>query len=102
MAVLKSLRAMEAATCCVMIEGGGRARRARSQNTPLTATEFSGTIGLPLPSIDVSINDTIPFAARGASGRAASRSNVTPGDYHSLKRMRRHHAGLLPAHGDSS
>jgi long-chain acyl-CoA synthetase len=46
------------ATACPMIEGWGMSETcAMGTNNPVTNTEFSGTIGLPLPSIYVAIKD---------------------------------------------
>jgi long-chain acyl-CoA synthetase len=46
------------ATGCPMIEGWGMSETcAIGTNNPVTNTEFSGTIGLPLPSVYVSIKD---------------------------------------------
>jgi acyl-CoA synthetase (AMP-forming)/AMP-acid ligase II len=45
-------------TGCAMVEGWGMSETcAIGTNNPVTATDFSGTIGLPLPGIDVSIKD---------------------------------------------
>ncbi len=46
------------ATGCPMIEGWGMSETcAIGTNNPVTNTEFSGTIGLPLPSIYIAIKD---------------------------------------------
>lgn len=46
------------ATGCVMVEGWGMSETcAIGTNNPLDATDFSGTIGLPLPGIDLAIKD---------------------------------------------
>jgi long-chain acyl-CoA synthetase len=46
------------ATACPMIEGWGMSETcAMGTNNPVTNTQFSGTIGLPLPSIYVAIKD---------------------------------------------
>jgi long-chain acyl-CoA synthetase len=46
------------ATACPMIEGWGMSETcAIGTNNPVTSTEFSGSIGLPLPSIEISIKD---------------------------------------------
>lgn len=72
------------ATGCVMVEGWGMSETcAIGTNNPLDATEFSGTIGLPLPSIDIAIKDddghTLPA---GQPGEICIRGpNVTPGYY---------------------
>ena len=45
-------------TGCPMIEGWGMSETcAIGTNNPVTSTEFSGTIGLSLPSIEISIKD---------------------------------------------
>lgn len=45
-------------TGCVMVEGWGMTETcAIGTNNPLTSQEFSGTIGLPLPGIDIAIKD---------------------------------------------
>lgn len=45
-------------TGCPMIEGWGMSETcAIGTNNPVLSTEFSGTIGLPLPSIDIAIKD---------------------------------------------
>jgi long-chain acyl-CoA synthetase len=46
------------ATGCPMIEGWGMSETcAIGTNNPVTNKEFTGTIGLPLPSIDIAIKD---------------------------------------------
>jgi long-chain acyl-CoA synthetase len=45
-------------TGCVMVEGWGMSETcAIGTNNPVTITEFSGTIGLPLPGISIAIKD---------------------------------------------
>lgn len=72
------------ATGCVMVEGWGMSETcAIGTNNPLDSTEFSGTIGLPLPSIDIAIKDDdgrdVP---QGQPGEICIRGpNVTPGYY---------------------
>ncbi|MDW8336842.1 MAG: AMP-binding protein [Tepidimonas sp.] len=45
-------------TGCTMIEGWGMSETcAIGTNNPVTNTEFTGTIGLPLPSVDIAIKD---------------------------------------------
>lgn len=45
-------------TGCAMVEGWGMSETcAIGTNNPILSKEFSGTIGLPLPSIDVAIKD---------------------------------------------
>lgn len=72
------------ATGCVMVEGWGMSETcAIGTNNPLNTTDFSGTIGLPLPSIDIAIKDddgrTLPL---GEAGEICIQGpNVTPGYY---------------------
>lgn len=72
------------ATGCVMVEGWGMSETcAIGTNNPLDAQDFSGTIGLPLPGIDIAIKDddghTLPA---GQPGEICIRGpNVTPGYY---------------------
>ncbi len=45
-------------TGCAMVEGWGMSETcAIGTNNPITSKEFSGTIGLPLPSIEIAIKD---------------------------------------------
>ena len=45
-------------TGCAMVEGWGMSETcAIGTNNPINSKEFSGTIGLPLPSIDIAIKD---------------------------------------------
>lgn len=77
-------RLWKQSTGCVMIEGWGMSETcAIGTNNPLTATEFSGTIGLPLPSIDVAIKDDDGHSLpAGESGEICIRGpNVTAGYY---------------------
>jgi long-chain acyl-CoA synthetase len=70
------------ATGCVMVEGWGMSETcAIGTNNPLDATEFSGTIGVPLPSIEVAIKDDAGLTVgTGNSGEICIRGpNVTPG-----------------------
>ena len=73
-----------AVTGCPMIEGWGMSETcAIGTNNPVTRREFSGTIGLPLPSIDVAIKDddgnSLPT---GTSGEICIRGpNVMQGYY---------------------
>ncbi|RYF81461.1 MAG: long-chain fatty acid--CoA ligase [Comamonadaceae bacterium] len=58
------------ATGCAMIEGWGMSETcAIGTNNPVTNTAFTGTIGLPLPGIDISIKDddghTVPLGQTG-------------------------------------
>ena len=57
-------------TGCAMVEGWGMSETcAIGTNNPVTATHFSGSIGLPLPSIDIAIKDdegnSLPLGATG-------------------------------------
>lgn len=71
-------------TGSTMIEGWGMSETcAIGTNNPVNATEFSGTIGLPLPGIDIAIKDdegnSLP---QGASGEICIRGpNVMTGYY---------------------
>ncbi|HEX7888585.1 MAG TPA: AMP-binding protein [Ramlibacter sp.] len=71
-------------TRSVMVEGWGMSETcAIGTNNPVITREFSGTIGLPLPSIDLAIKDdtgrSLPF---GESGEICIRGpNVTRGYY---------------------
>jgi long-chain acyl-CoA synthetase len=71
-------------THCPMIEGWGMSETcAIGTNNPVTNREFSGTIGLPLPSIEVAIKDddglSLPI---GASGEICIKGpNVMAGYY---------------------
>ena len=77
-------RQWQQATGCVMVEGWGMSETcAIGTNNPLDAKDFSGTIGLPLPGIDIAIKDddglTLPA---GQPGEICIRGpNVTPGYY---------------------
>lgn len=71
-------------TGSVMVEGWGMSETcAIGTNNPVIAREFSGTIGLPLPSIDIAIKDesgqSLPI---GETGEICIRGpNVTQGYY---------------------
>ena len=99
-------------TGSVMIEGWGMSETcAIGTNNPLDATDFSGTIGLPLPGIDIAMKDdagrTLPI---GAAGEICIRGpNVTPG-YHGQPEenarsftadgyLRTGDIGIMDAHG---
>ena len=77
-------KAWQAATGCPMVEGWGMSETcAIGTNNPVTSKEFSGTIGLPLPGIDIAIKDdegkSLPI---GASGEICIRGpNVMRGYY---------------------
>ena len=77
-------RAWQAATGSAMIEGWGMSETcAIGTNNPVTRTSFSGTIGLPLPSIDLAIKDEEGNSlAQGESGEICIRGpNVMVGYY---------------------
>ena len=72
------------ATGCVMVEGWGMSETcAIGTNNPLTAQEFSGTIGLPLPGIELTIKDDEGRSlALGEAGEICIRGpNVMVGYY---------------------
>jgi len=77
-------RAWQQATGCAMVEGWGMSETcAIGTNNPITSQEFSGSIGLPLPGIDLAIKDddgnSLPV---GASGEICIRGpNVMTGYY---------------------
>jgi len=77
-------RSWQQVTGSVMIEGWGMSETcAIGTNNPLDAREFSGTIGLPLPGIDIAIKDddgrSLPL---GDAGEICIRGpNVSPGYY---------------------
>jgi acyl-CoA synthetase (AMP-forming)/AMP-acid ligase II len=51
-------RQWQRVTGCAMVEGWGMSETcAIGTNNPVNAAEFSGTIGLPLPGIDIAIKD---------------------------------------------
>jgi long-chain acyl-CoA synthetase len=57
-------------TCCPMVEGWGMSETcAIGTNNPVLSNHFSGTVGLPLPSIDIAIKDDegndVPFQTAG-------------------------------------
>lgn len=71
-------------TGCPMVEGWGMSETcAIGTNNPVTAREFSGTIGLPLPGIDIAIKDDAGNSlAQGESGEICIRGpNVMWGYY---------------------
>jgi long-chain acyl-CoA synthetase len=71
-------------TGCPMVEGWGMSETcAIGTNNPVLAKEFSGTIGLPLPGIDIVIKDDDGNSlALGEAGEICIRGpNVTPGYY---------------------
>ena len=71
-------------TGCPMIEGWGMSETcAIGTNNPLDSKDFSGTIGLPLPGIDIAIKDEAgQDVSLGQPGEICIRGpNVTPGYY---------------------
>lgn len=73
-----------AVTGCPMIEGWGMSETcAIGTNNPVTLQSFSGTIGLPLPGIDVAIRDDHgAIVPAGASGEITIKGpNVMHGYY---------------------
>ncbi|HXE21301.1 MAG TPA: AMP-binding protein [Rhodoferax sp.] len=78
-------RAWLEATGCPMIEGWGMSETcAIGTNNPVTNKEFSGSIGLPLPGIEIAIKDdagqSLPV---GESGEICIKGpQVMPGYYH--------------------
>ena len=71
-------------TGCAMIEGWGMSETcAIGTNNPVNSREFSGTIGLPLPGIEVAIkDDSGQSLPTGASGEICIRGpNVMHGYY---------------------
>ena len=77
-------RAWQSATGSAMIEGWGMSETcAIGTNNPVTQTTFSGSIGLPLPSIDMAIKDEQGKSlAQGESGEICIRGpNVMVGYY---------------------
>ena len=77
-------RQWQKVTGCVMVEGWGMSETcAIGTNNPVNATEFSGTIGLPLPGVEIAIKDddgnSLPV---GASGEICIRGpNIMTGYY---------------------
>jgi acyl-CoA synthetase (AMP-forming)/AMP-acid ligase II len=72
------------ATGSAMVEGWGMSETcAMGTNNPVNSTEFSGTIGLPLPGIEIAIKDDAGHALPlGQPGEICIRgANVTPGYY---------------------
>lgn len=73
-----------AVTGCPMVEGWGMSETcAIGTNNPVTATEFIGTIGLPLPGIDIAIKDeegvSLPL---GETGEICIRGPNVMAGYH--------------------
>ena len=79
-------------TGCPMVEGWGMSETcAIGTNNPVLAQEFSGTIGLPLPGIDIAIKDDEgQSVAQGSSGEICIRGpNVMTGYYQQPEENRR-------------
>ncbi len=71
-------------TGCAMVEGWGMSETcAIGTNNPVTATKFSGTIGLPLPGVEIAIKDDDGKSLSvGESGEICIRGpNVMSGYY---------------------
>jgi acyl-CoA synthetase (AMP-forming)/AMP-acid ligase II len=71
-------------TGCAMVEGWGMSETcAIGTNNPVTTTKFSGTIGLPLPGVEIAIKDDDGRSlAVGESGEICVRGpNVMTGYY---------------------
>ena len=71
-------------TGCAMVEGWGMSETcAIGTNNPVTSTDFSGTIGLPLPGIEIAIKDDDGRSlAQGESGEICIKGpNVMIGYY---------------------
>jgi acyl-CoA synthetase (AMP-forming)/AMP-acid ligase II len=85
-------KAWQKATGCAMVEGWGMSETcAIGTNNPVTTTEFSATIGLPLPGIDLAIKDddgnSLPL---GESGEICIRGpNVMTGYYNQPEETRK-------------
>lgn len=73
-----------AVTGCPMIEGWGMSETcAIGTNNPVTLREFSGTIGLPLPGIDIAIKgDAGETLGPGASGEITIKGPNVMRGYH--------------------
>jgi long-chain acyl-CoA synthetase len=75
-------------TGCAMVEGWGMSETcAIGTNNPVMSTEFSGSIGLPLPSIEVAIKDDDGCSvAQGEAGELCIKGpNVMRGYYQQLE-----------------
>jgi acyl-CoA synthetase (AMP-forming)/AMP-acid ligase II len=85
-------RAWQRATGCAMVEGWGMSETcAIGTNNPVMSTGFSGTIGLPLPGIEIAIKDdagrSLPL---GDPGEICIRGpNVMSGYYNQPEETRR-------------
>ena len=77
-------RQWQETTGCAMVEGWGMSETcAIGTNNPIMSRTFSGTIGLPLPSIDIAIKDDAGRSvAQGESGEICIKGpNVMTGYY---------------------
>lgn len=105
-------RSWQAATGSAMIEGWGMSETcAIGTNNPVTSTNFTGTIGLPLPGIEIAIKDDAGMSLpQGESGEICIKGpNVMVGYYNqpeeNLKAftadgfMRTGDIGLMDANG---
>jgi long-chain acyl-CoA synthetase len=83
-ASIGTAKAWQETTGSTMIEGWGMSETcAIGTNNPVTATTFSGTIGLPLPGIEIAIKDDDGVSQpQGASGEICIKGpNVMAGYY---------------------
>ncbi len=100
------------ATDCPMVEGWGMSETvAIGTNNPVTSKAFTGTIGLPLPSIDIAIKDDEGVSQPiGQSGEICIRGpNVMSGYYNQPEEnekaftpdgfMRTGDVGIMDEHG---
>lgn len=99
-------------TGCAMVEGWGMSETcAIGTNNPVTATQFSGSIGLPLPSIEIAIkgDDDISLPI-GSTGEICIKGpNVMTGYYRQVEEtaraftsdgfMRTGDIGVMDEHG---
>ena len=79
-------------TGCPMVEGWGMSETcAIGTNNPVMSKEFSGSIGLPLPGIDIAIKDDEGNSlAQGESGEICIRgANVMTGYFHQPEENKR-------------
>jgi acyl-CoA synthetase (AMP-forming)/AMP-acid ligase II len=99
-------------TNCAMVEGWGMSETcAIGTNNPVDAKQFSGNIGLPLPSIEIAIKDDEGHSlATGQSGEICIKGpNVMTGYYNQPEEtskaftadgfMRTGDIGIMDAHG---
>jgi acyl-CoA synthetase (AMP-forming)/AMP-acid ligase II len=80
------------ATGCPMIEGWGMSETcAIGTNNPVTNVNFTGTIGLPLPSIEIAIKDDSGLTLKhGESGEICIKGpNVMTGYYNQAEETRK-------------